>query len=244
MKMKTALRYSPAKILLKQNLGGQALFTRQNFAQAKLRRASATRYTLHATRSSGFTLIELLIAIVIISLLVSVVLVNMNTSRIKSRNAKRMSDLTTIQFALEQYYDDALCTGQGCYPLCKLAGSDVFCNSTETDWTDNIQIKTASYLPNMPKDPTNNIANDYVYYYVRGYRKVDDITYRCVNSGGALGCLMGNPATDYILAARIETYTGGPTYQTLVPFVHVNGNTTPIGLATPPYVLNILLGNQ
>src|SRR3989344_1428944 len=90
-------------------------------------------YTLYPIPSRGFTLIELLIAIVIISLLVSVVLVNMNTSRIKSRNAKRMSDLTTIQFALEQYYDDALGTacnptataGQGCYPYC--LGASVYC---------------------------------------------------------------------------------------------------------------------
>ena len=191
-------------------------------------------YTLYPIPSRGFTLIELLIAIVIISLLVSVVLVNMNTSRIKPRNAKRMSDLTTIQFALEQYYDDALCTGQGCYPLCKVTGSVVSCNSTETNWTDNFQIKTTGYIPSVPKDPTNNVTGNYAYYYVRGYRKVNDTTYQCVDPTPIAGCLKGNPATDYILAARLETYSD-ITYPAIS---RVGTVTTDLGS------INILLGNQ
>ena len=164
-------------------------------------------YTLYPIPSRGFTLIELLIAIVIISLLVSVVLVNMNTSRIKSRNAKRMSDLTTIQFALEQYYDDALCTGQGCYPYCNASpGTLPFCNSMfgSSLWVVNL---VPNYTPSVPKDPTNTSADHYAYYYRRGYRKISDTTYQCVDPTPIAGCLKGNPATDYILAARLETYS-------------------------------------
>jgi len=54
----------------------------------------------------GFTLIELLVVIAIIGLLSSVVLASLNTARMKSRDARRLSDLSQISKALELYYDD------------------------------------------------------------------------------------------------------------------------------------------
>lgn len=190
--------------------------------------------------TGGFTIIELLIAIVLIGMLASVVLVNMNVSRIKSRNTQRMSDLTQIQFALEQYYDDALCSGQGCYPFCQ--GSLVYCYSTQItgplyQW-NNMGI-APNYIPSMPRDPTNNAANNYVYYYVRGYRKISNSTYQCVTDTSEAGCVNGNPATDYILLGKLESYSGGPTYST------VSGTSRPIiGPDLSSMNFNVLLGNQ
>src|SRR3989344_6120473 len=63
--------------------------------------------------TTGFTIIELLVVILIVGVLATVVLGSFSTSRIKARNAQRMSDLTQIQLALEQYYDDF-----GYYQLC------------------------------------------------------------------------------------------------------------------------------
>ncbi len=54
---------------------------------------------------SGFTLIELLVVISIIGLLSSIVLTSVNSARAKARDARRKSDLHTIQLALELYYD-------------------------------------------------------------------------------------------------------------------------------------------
>jgi len=55
--------------------------------------------------SAGFTLIELLVVISIIGLLSSIVLTSVNSARAKARDARRKSDLHTIQTALELYYD-------------------------------------------------------------------------------------------------------------------------------------------
>lgn len=54
----------------------------------------------------GFTLIELLVVIAIIGLLSTLAVVALGSARLKSRDAKRLSDLRQIQTALELYYTD------------------------------------------------------------------------------------------------------------------------------------------
>ncbi len=56
------------------------------------------------TLRSGFTLIELLVVIAIISLLASIVLIGLMQARQKSRNAKRLADMTQMNTALELYF--------------------------------------------------------------------------------------------------------------------------------------------
>lgn len=63
------------------------------------------------SRVRGFTLIELLVVISIIALLSSVVLASVNSSRIKARDAKRLSDRRQIRLALELLFDQ-----NGSYP--------------------------------------------------------------------------------------------------------------------------------
>lgn len=55
-------------------------------------------------KRSGFTLIEMLVVIAIIGLLASIVVVGLGGSRAKARDAKRISDLHSIQTALERDY--------------------------------------------------------------------------------------------------------------------------------------------
>ncbi len=57
------------------------------------------------TYTKGFTLIELLVVIGIIGLLASVVLVGLSGARKAGRDARRISDLKSIQTALELYYN-------------------------------------------------------------------------------------------------------------------------------------------
>lgn len=59
----------------------------------------------------GFTLIEMLVVIGIVGLLASVVLVGLGNARKSGRDAKRISDLRSIQTGLEGYYNQC-----GFYP--------------------------------------------------------------------------------------------------------------------------------
>ncbi|MDD4900852.1 MAG: type II secretion system protein [Patescibacteria group bacterium] len=57
-------------------------------------------------KQKGFTLIELLVVIAIIGLLSTLAVVALNNARMKSRDARRISDIKQIQTALELYYND------------------------------------------------------------------------------------------------------------------------------------------
>ncbi|MBU0721873.1 type II secretion system GspH family protein [Patescibacteria group bacterium] len=63
-------------------------------------------------KQRGFTLIELLVVIAIIGLLATLAVVALNNARMKSRDAKRISDVKQIQTALELYFND-----QSSYPV-------------------------------------------------------------------------------------------------------------------------------
>lgn len=68
----------------------------------------------------GFTLIELLIVVAIISILMTIGINSFNKLQINARDAKRKSDLSIIQSALEQYHAD-----QHYYPLSITSGSAI-----------------------------------------------------------------------------------------------------------------------
>ncbi|HHH12272.1 MAG TPA: prepilin-type N-terminal cleavage/methylation domain-containing protein, partial [Candidatus Moranbacteria bacterium] len=54
----------------------------------------------------GFTLIELLIVIAIIGILASIILVNLAGARAKARDAERLTQIKSVQNALELYFLD------------------------------------------------------------------------------------------------------------------------------------------
>jgi type II secretion system protein G len=96
-------------------------------------------------KTKGFTLVELLVVIAIIGILSSVVIVSMNSSRAKARDAKRVSDIKQFQLALAVYQD-----ANGGYP------------------TDIYGSALTSYMPTLPKDPSNSANYRYAYYPTSG----------------------------------------------------------------------------
>ncbi len=52
----------------------------------------------------GFTLLEMLVVVGIIAILVGLVSASLSTAQKKARDAKRFSDLKSVQNCLEQYY--------------------------------------------------------------------------------------------------------------------------------------------
>ena len=87
----------------------------------------------------GFTLIELLVAITIIGILMGALIAVLNPSGLfgQGRDGRRLSDLTTIQAALEQYYAQ-----NGSYPADVPDGGAVW------------EYGGVTYLKSVPSDPS------------------------------------------------------------------------------------------
>ena len=110
----------------------------------------------------GFTLIELLVVIAIIGLLSTIVTASLGSAKAKSRDAKRISDVKTIQTALALYYND-----NGMYPR------NIYAASTGVPPANGL---APTYVPVVPKDPSasgstncnttslNSTAGCYHYY--------------------------------------------------------------------------------
>jgi len=113
---------------------------------------------LKKTKHKGFTLIELMVVIAIIGLLSTLAVVSLNNARIKSRDAKRISDIKQVQTGLELYYSD-----KNTYPVA--ATAIVLGDTGQTTLSGAGFSDTASgstYMGKVPANPTPNGA-DYSY---------------------------------------------------------------------------------
>lgn len=130
-------------------------------------------------KKSGFTLIELLVVIAIIGLLSTLAIVALNSSRIKSRDAKRLADVRQIQTALELYYDK-----NGNYPLSGGCSSSTpngaWCNSVESQlngyWLRSGSTNHLSeFMSADPVDPNPSTSASFTpvgggaYFYFSAY---------------------------------------------------------------------------
>ncbi len=132
-------------------------------------------------KKNGFTLIELLIAVVIIGILAAVGLGQFLTAQIRSRDAQRKENLSSVAKALELYYND-----YGCYP-------------NSLDWGERFEdIKDTVYMVELPNDPVKNV--NYFYQtdgngnYYKLYAYIEHEADRCFNEGQCL--TDGYPDTD------------------------------------------------
>lgn len=97
----------------------------------------------------GFTLLEMLVVLGIIGVIMAIATSSFSTAQKKSRDAKRKSDLKTIQNAVEQYY--SICGFKYPTPVASTV-QIVFCPDP------SVEILPSATLP---KDPKTN--NSYVY---------------------------------------------------------------------------------
>jgi prepilin-type N-terminal cleavage/methylation domain-containing protein len=126
----------------------------------------------------GFTLIELLVVIAIIAILTAIVTSNFASSKAKSRDAKRISDIAQLQLALALFYDK--CTS---YPLT----NSLNLISTNTYICSDVEL--SEYISVIPKDPTTNA--------VYNYRPFPAIPCQAADHTCRIN--------DYVLQAKLET---------------------------------------
>ena len=93
------------------------------------------------TRSRGFTLIELLVVISIIGMLSAIVLASLNTAKIKGQDAARISDVKSLETAMEIYYN-----GNNGYPTSNGSGNGDVLLSDATLTSKLVP----TYIPSMP----------------------------------------------------------------------------------------------
>ena len=132
-------------------------------------------------RLKGFTLVELLVVIAIIGMLASIITVSLSSARAKSRDARRIADLKTIEVSLRLYYTD-----NGMYPK----------NIYGTGASAPDSGLAPSYLPRVPTDP--NQSGSCTGWEAACYR------YTAYRSGTGALCNSGIPPVIYHIGAILE----------------------------------------
>ena len=126
-------------------------------------------------KQHGFTIVELLIVIVVIAILAAISIVAYNGSQERSINSRRLSDVRTIEKALELYK-----TQIGSYPTAQSNTTGGWERSSINPGNFIQALKTQKIIDTVPVDPVNSAPNGstgaentftgYAYYsYPAGY---------------------------------------------------------------------------
>ncbi len=103
---------------------------------------------MKTNNKKGFTILELLVVIAIIGILSAIILSALNSSRSKSRDAKRIEELRQMVNALEMYYNV-----NGVYP----SRAQLY-SATNQNQANN---PLAPYLWPLPRDPKTGAFYNY-----------------------------------------------------------------------------------
>jgi len=104
-------------------------------------------------KKPAFTLTELLIAIAIIAVIVSLAVVAYNSSMVQGRDHQRVSDITQIQIALEQYHRD-----EGFYPDVLTPGEPLIGSTSSTTYMSLVPL-----APSVPDGDCSSATNNFNY---------------------------------------------------------------------------------
>lgn len=116
-------------------------------------------------RSQGFTLVELLVVIAIIGLLLTAAVASFAYVRERARDTKRVSDMKTLQKALEIYL-----TTNARYPI---AAADTCLTNADTI---SQSLKNAGAMIEVPTDPYAPWVADPTHCYL--YKQNDGTTFQ------------------------------------------------------------------
>ncbi|MDP2736967.1 MAG: prepilin-type N-terminal cleavage/methylation domain-containing protein [bacterium] len=136
-------------------------------------------------KQQGFTLIELLVVIAIIGLLSTLAVVALNNARLKSRDAKRVSDIKQIQTALELYYNDA-----NAYPAAAMVAPSASISSGSVTY-----MSAVPYNPSPVNDGNCTAGVNGTYTYTMGTSGTTYTLQYCI--GGAAGGIAAGVHTAY-----------------------------------------------
>ncbi len=93
--------------------------------------------------NSGFTLIELLVVVAIIGMLVSVAITSYTNARRKSRDSKRLSDMSQIKLGMDLYFSG----GSGYPDMAEwVTNHDVYCNGNLVFKVPADLLSSSSYV--------------------------------------------------------------------------------------------------
>ena len=105
----------------------------------------------------GFTLLELLVVIAILGILLSIGFVFYQRALQNARDQTRLSDLSNVKIALEQYFAD----DNFVYPTSN-AGR-INCGGPDLDWgTSSLDCGGFIYMKVLPRDPSGSPEYCYV----------------------------------------------------------------------------------
>ncbi len=133
------------------------------------------------TLNKGFTLVELMVVLVIISILTGIVMGNLTDSKKKARDAKRVTDLATIQLAEELFFD-----------RCNSYTPSIDIDSLTYVCPTNPNVVFGNYITKIPSDP---LPGSQVYQYFTSGNKPTDYVLRATletNSSALLDSISGS----------------------------------------------------
>lgn len=154
-------------------------------------------------KRSGFTLVELVVVVGIIGLLSALAVVSLSRQQARSRDTRRVGDITNLRTALESYIDEKQQPPvTWAYP--NLSGGTYDANDSGQWDVSSLPASTPTfmqfladfgYLIKTPVDPINTAPNEggpngYIYHYY-------------VANTGTFGFKNGWKA--YVIAAYLET---------------------------------------
>jgi len=146
----------------------------------------------------GFTLVEVLIVIAVIGILASIILVGLGNVRPGARDTRRISDLRSVQGALEVYFNKC-----GYYPNPTASAQQLASPECQTDVNEYKDLEGALTVAGVAKQIPHDPQWD-------GQSSWDPQTV-----GTDYGYAADSSGTSYVLAARLEDPTNKALEQDL-----------------------------